>query len=72
MADNKMTLISEKFKASDSEAEVDGITIIIDGKLKEVFDIIIKKHNKYYDYNSVLSDAIFMGINEIIKSGESS
>lgn len=51
MANNKMTLINEKFKASNSTQEVDGISVIIDGKLKEVFDVIIQKYDKYHDYN---------------------
>ena len=53
---------------AETNEDVDGITIMIDGKVKDVFDAIIRKSDNYQDYTEVLKDAIFMGINEIIKS----
>ncbi|HEY8462942.1 MAG TPA: hypothetical protein VIM29_02810 [Bacillota bacterium] len=63
-----LTMLTEKFKNAETNEDVDGITIMIDGKVKDVFDTIIRKSDNYQDYTEVLRDAIFMGINEIIKS----
>lgn len=45
----------------------EGLTIIIDGKLKEMFDIIINKTGKYEDYTGLMSNVILNGINKIIE-----
>ncbi|AEV69065.1 hypothetical protein [Acetivibrio clariflavus] len=63
-----LTMLIEKFQNDKTGQEVDGITIIIDGKIKEIFDTIILKSGKYENYSEVLRDAIFMGINEITSS----
>ena len=66
---DKLTMLTEKFQNDKTGQEVDGITIMIDGKIKEIFDaIIISKSENYDNYTEVLRDAIFMGINEITKS----
>jgi len=56
----------DTFGKQGSEATVEGLTIIIDGKLKEMFDVIIYKTGKYSDYTSLMSDVILNGINKII------
>lgn len=63
-----LTMLTEKFKNDKTNEEVDGITIIVDGKIKEVFDVIINKSENYNEYEEILRDAIFMGLNEITKS----
>ena len=63
-----LTLLAEKFQNDKTGKEVDGITVIIDGKVKEIFDAIILKSENYENYSEVLRDAIFMGVNEITNS----
>lgn len=46
--------------------EVEGLTLIIDGKLKEVFDTILCKTDKFKDYTSLMSEVVLHGINKII------
>lgn len=63
--DSDLVILNEKFKKENSEQEVDGLTIIVDGVIKQVFDKI--KDLKGYDgYNEVLRDVIVEGINKII------
>ncbi len=68
MDSSKLVLIKDSFQKGETDEFVDGITVIIDGKVKEVFDLIIQKNKKYNDYTEVLRDAIFEGVNNIIKS----
>lgn len=63
--DSDLVILNEKFKKENSEQEVDGLTIIIDGVIKQVFDKF--KDLKGYDgYNEVLRDVIVEGVNKII------
>lgn len=41
--DNKMRIMAEEFENTDTGEKVTGITVMIDGKLKQVFDAMIKK-----------------------------
>ena len=43
--------------------KLQGLTVIVDGKLKQVMDIIIVKND---NYTEVVKDALFEGINNII------
>lgn len=62
-----MTLLSEEFENDKTGERVSGITIIVDGKLKAVMDLLIAKNDKYQDYTEVVRDAIFNGINILIQ-----
>ncbi len=62
-----LVLINESYRKEGSEENIEGITVIIDGTMKKIFDQI--KEKKYYGtYNEVLRDIIFEGINVIVKS----
>lgn len=67
MAEDKMTLLSEEFENDKTGERVSGITIIVDGKLKAIMDVLIAKNDKYQDYTEVVRDAIFNGINVLIQ-----
>ena len=43
-----------------------GITIIVDGKLKEVLDLLMKNNLGYKNYTEIVRDAFFSGINSMI------
>lgn len=65
--DNSLVIMNEKFKKENSEEEVDGLTIMIDGVIKQVFDKI-KDMKGYNEYNDVLRDVVIEGISSIIKN----
>lgn len=62
---SNLVIMNEKFKKENSEQEVDGLTIIVDGVIKQVFDRF-KELKGYDEYNEVLRDIIVEGINKII------
>lgn len=68
MNENKLTLINEKVENQETGEQVDAITVIIEGTVKEVFDTIIRRSKKYNEYTEILKDAIFEGISTIISS----
>ncbi|MGG0759225.1 hypothetical protein COM13_12170 [Bacillus pseudomycoides] len=64
--ENVVTILNEEFENDKTGEKVQGLTIIVDGKLKQVMDIIIDKNDNYSNYTEVVRDALFEGINNII------
>ena len=62
--DNKMRIMSEEFENTNSGEKVTGITVMIDGKLKQVFDVMIKKSGGEKSYLEMLQEVLVMGIDE--------
>ncbi|KXT71264.1 hypothetical protein [Streptococcus cristatus] len=65
MNDDKMTVIQEMFKKGETDELVPAVTVILDGKIKGVIDILMEK-NGYEGYPEALSDIIFKGISTMI------
>lgn len=64
---NKITLMSEKFEIEQTGEEVEGITVIVDGVLKQFLDVIKSKEPKYENNLALIQDALMKGL-EVIKS----
>jgi hypothetical protein len=67
MSDNKISILSEKFENEKTGEQVEGITIMIDGKLKNMLDIIIEKEDGYNNYTEAIKDIVFAGINQFVE-----
>lgn len=65
--DNKVRIMAEEFENTDTGEKVTGITVMIDGKLKQVFDVMIKKSGGEKSYLEMLQEVLVMGIDEYIK-----
>ena len=65
--DNKMRIMSEEFENTNTGEKVIGVTVMIDGKLKQVFDVMIKKSGGEKSYLEMLQEVLVMGIDEYIK-----
>ena len=65
--DNKMRIMSKEFENTNTGEKVTGITVMIDGKLKQVFDVMIKKSGGEKSYLEMLQEVLVMGIDEYIK-----
>lgn len=61
-----ITMLSEEFENDKTGEKVEGITIIIDGKFKQVLDLIKSKDENYKDYTEVLRDALIDGVNNLV------
>ena len=66
--DRKLTIISENFENEKTGERVEGVTIIVDGMIKQVLEIIINNGNQYDNNVSVISDALVKGLDEIRKN----
>ena len=68
MNNNTIRIFTEKFENEQTGEKVDGVTIMIDGKLKQVLDVIINKEGKYSNYIEVIKDILFSGVNNYISN----
>lgn len=64
--ENNLVILNENFKKEGSQENIEGLTVMVDGVIKQVFDKI-KFDRGYANYNEVLRDVIFEGINGIVK-----
>ncbi|AZV49822.1 hypothetical protein ACUUYQ_07475 [Bacillus halotolerans] len=64
--EQKLIILNEMFKKEGGEEDVEGLTIMIDGVIKQVFNKI-KNERNYKSNNEVMRDIIFEGINSIVK-----
>ena len=65
VTENKITLLNEEFENEKTGEKIQGITVIVDGKLKEVMNILITQ-NRYDNYTEIVKEALFEGINVMI------
>ncbi|MGR5912765.1 hypothetical protein ACT7DG_25460 [Bacillus cereus] len=66
MEENKVVMIKETFKNEETGEPTPGVTIILDGNLREVLEIIMEKEG-YSDYPEALKEVIFEGIHHFVK-----
>ena len=67
MDNNTVTILNEEFENDKTGEKVQGITIIVEGKLKEVLDLLMKNNPYYKNYTEIVRDAFFNGINSMIR-----
>lgn len=60
MDHNKVTILNERFENNKTGEEVEGVTIIVDGKLKGVIDLLMKHKPSYKNYTEIVRDAFFL------------
>lgn len=70
MDNNTVTILNEEFENDKTGKKVQGITIIVDGKLKEVVDLLMKNNPNYKNYTEIVRDAFFNGINLMIEESK--
>ena len=66
MEKNTVTIMREEFENEQTGEKVEGITIILDGKFKQVIDLLVEKNPSYNNSVEVIKDALFEGINVMI------
>ena len=64
---SSFTILKDTFGKAGSEEKVEGLTVIVDGTLKEMFDKIINESDGYENYSDVLSMVVLKGMNVIIE-----
>ena len=67
MDNNTVTILNEEFENDKTGEKVQGITNIVEGKLKEVLDLLMKNNPNYKNYTEIVRDAFFNGINSMIR-----
>lgn len=63
-----ISIISEEFENEKTGEKVEGVTIMVDGVLKEFLDIIKAQKPQYENNVSVIQDALMKGLESIKNS----
>lgn len=67
MDNNKLTMFLEKFEIDGREGQFDGVTVLIDGVIKQMLDIIITNENLEGGYEDAMQLVLFAGIETFVK-----
>ena len=60
-----ISIMTEEFQNEKTGERVEGITIMVDGVIKEFFDIIKREKKEYTDNVSIVKDALMKGLEDI-------
>ena len=60
-----ISIMTEEFENEKTGERVEGITIMVDGAIKELFDIINLEKKEYSNNVSIVQDALMKGLEEI-------
>ena len=63
-----ISIMTEMFQNENTGEDVEGITIMVDGILKQFFEIIKCQKSEYKDNVSIVQDALMKGLEEIRKT----
>ena len=65
---DKITIMQETFKNGKTNEDVPGITIIVDGKFRQVLDILNQKNNTGNGYVEIIQKALFTGLEQLMRN----
>ena len=60
-----ISIMTEEFENEKTGERVEGITIMVDDVIKELFDIIKREKKEYSNNVSIVQDALMKGLEEI-------
>ena len=60
-----ISIMTEEFENEKTGERVEGRTIMVDGVIKELFDIIKREKKEYSNNVSIVQDALMKGLEEI-------
>lgn len=60
-----ISIMTEEFENEKTGERVEGITIMVDGAIKELFEIIKREKVEYESNISIVQDALMKGLEQI-------
>lgn len=60
-----ISIMTEEFENEKTGERVEGITIMVDGAIKELFEIIEREKIEYESNVSIVQDALMKGLEQI-------
>lgn len=67
---DRVTMMQETFKNGKTNEEVPGITIIVDGKFRQVLDILNQKNGTGGGYVEIIQKALFTGLEQMMRDAK--
>ena len=68
MAENKIMILEQIVKNQETNEDYQAITAVVEGNFKNILDYIMANDKENYTkYAQIVSDALFVGIDAILK-----
>lgn len=68
MSEKNLSLLVDQYISKETGENVTGITIMIDGYLKKVMDIMITNEKMYETYAEIVRDSLFAGLKQLTEN----
>lgn len=68
MSEKNLSLLVAQYISKETGENVTGITIMIDGYLKKVMDIMITNEKMYETYAEIVRDSLFAGLKQLTEN----
>lgn len=65
---DKITILQETFRNDKTKEDVPGVTIIVDGKFRQVLDILNQKTGSGKGYVEIIQKALFAGLEQMMQN----
>lgn len=63
----QVTFLNDEFENSATGEKVEGITVIVDGKFRDLlYDLLDKNGDKYSNVTEIVRDALAIGLKDLI------
>lgn len=66
---DRINIVQESFKNGQTGEEVPGVTIIVDGKLRQMFDVLISKGKESNNYVEIVHEILIAGVDNLLQNG---
>ncbi len=67
MDNTQVTFLNDEFENSATGEKVEGITVIVDGKFRDIlYDLLEKNSEKYSNVTEIVKDAMVIGLKEMM------
>lgn len=63
----QVAIINEVFQNDLTGEEVHGLTVMVDGQVKEIFDHLLSIDPTYTRYDEVMRDVLFEGLKQLLQ-----
>lgn len=65
----KIHIMQDMFKNGNTGEEVPGVTIIVDGTMRQMMDILISKSEKSNNYVEIMYEILVAGVDSLLQNG---
>ena len=67
--EEKIHIMQDMFKNGNTGEEVPGVTVIVDGAVRQMFDVLIKRSSQSNNYVEIMHEILLAGVEHLMQNG---